>query len=93
MTALYAGGELKTCWLARDSLVDGVPCGHASVWADLFQGGSGTNFHANGKLKSCMLSRDARIGDRAFRRGDHVEMDANGQLALIHHASVNPTLQ
>jgi len=79
MTALYPGGQLNTCWLAADSVVDGIPCVHASMWADAFGGGSGTYFHENGGLKSCKLSRDAVVGDRAFRRGDRIQLDRAGR--------------
>ena len=81
MTALYPSGKLKTCWLAADSVVDGIPCVHASMLADAFGGGSGTEFHENGRLKSCKLSRNFMIGDHAFHQGDRVGFDGNGILA------------
>jgi len=81
MTALYPSGKLKTCWLAADTVVDGLPCVHASIRADAFGGGSGTYFHENGRLKSCKLARGAMIGNQVFRRGDHIHLEVTGGLA------------
>jgi hypothetical protein len=64
-----------------DSLVDGVPCEHASLWTDAFGGNSSTEFHENGKLKSCRVARDFPIGGRSFRLGDRIQLDENGGLA------------
>jgi hypothetical protein len=80
-TALYPDGKLKTCWLAADSMVNGIPCMRAGFVADVFGGGVETDFHENGHLKGCKLSRDATIGDRTFHRGDHIRLDETGQMA------------
>jgi hypothetical protein len=79
-TALYPVGELKTCWLAEDSVVDGVPCMRAGFAADVFGGGVELDFHENGRLQTCKLSRDTTVDGRAVRKGDHVHLDAAGKL-------------
>jgi hypothetical protein len=79
-TALYPSGKLKTCWLAADSTVDGVPCMRAGFTADVFGGGVETDFYENGKLKTCKLSRDFTIDSHAFREGNHVHLNTSGRL-------------
>jgi len=79
-TALYPSGTLKTCWLAADSVVDGVPCMRAGFTADVFGGGVETDFYENGKLKTCKLSRDFTLDGQAFHQGDHVHLDTSGRL-------------
>ena len=79
-TALYPGGKLETCWLAADSVVDGVPCMRAGFTADVFGGGVATDFHENGELKTCKLSRDFTIDGHPFRKGDHIHLDASGHV-------------
>jgi hypothetical protein len=80
-TALYPNGRLKTCWLAADSVVDGVPCMRAGFTADVLGGGVETDFYENGKLKTCKLSRDVTIDGHAFSEGDHIHLDDSGHLA------------
>jgi len=79
-TALYPSGKLKTCWLADDAVVDGLPCMRAGFVADVFGGGAETDFREGGRLKGCKLSRDFTPGDRFFHRGDHIRLDAGGKL-------------
>ena len=82
MTALYPGGKLKVCWLAEDTVVEGVPCVHASMLGDLFGGGSGTEFHESGRLQACKLSRDFTMAGHALRKGDHIHLTSAGRLVL-----------
>ena len=86
-TALYPSGKLKTCWLANDTVVDSVPCAHASFWSDALGGNSGTFFHENGKLKSCQLAREFTLGDRVFHRSDHIFLDAAGRPTVFNARS------
>ena len=74
-TALYPDGKLKTCWLAADSVIDGVPCVRAGFAADVFGGGAQTEFHDDGRLAACKLARGATVGGRAYRRGDHLRLN------------------
>jgi hypothetical protein len=78
--ALYPGGELKTCWLAEDHVVDDVPCMRAGFFADVFGGGVETDLHPNGRLQGCKVSRDFTYQGRAFRRGDHIRLDSEGKV-------------
>lgn len=80
-TALYPSGKLKTCWLASDTVVDSVPCAHASMLSDAFGGDSGTYLHENGRLQSCKLSRSFTREGHAVRQGDRIRLDVNGKLA------------
>ena len=79
-TALYPSGKFKTCWLAADVVVDGIPCMHASFLSDVFTGAADTDFHENDKLKGCKLSRDTTLEGRVFNRGDRVRLDVSGKL-------------
>jgi hypothetical protein len=79
-TALYPTGELRTCWLAEDSVVDGVPCMRAGFIADVFGGGVEVDFHSNGRLRRCKVSREFRYGGRVFAKGDHIVLDENGSM-------------
>ena len=77
-TALYPSGALKTCWLATDTLVDGIPCMQAGFFADVFGGGVETQFYDNGKLKTCKLPREVELAGHTFKKGDHVRLDPTG---------------
>jgi hypothetical protein len=77
-TALYPSGALKTCWLATDTLVDGIPCMQAGFFADVFGGGVETQFFENGKLKTCKLSHEVELAGHTFKKGDHVRLDPTG---------------
>jgi hypothetical protein len=79
-TCFFPNGQLKLVWLARDEIIQGIPCAYASFWRDVFGGGSGTFFHENGKLASCKLARDASIEDQNFGKGDRVHFDKDGKL-------------
>ena len=74
MTTFHTDGHLKLCWLARPETIDGVPCGQATIWAELFGGGAGTTFHPDGSLASCKLAADATVGGRAYEKGDRVDL-------------------
>jgi hypothetical protein len=71
---------LKTCWLAADTVIDGIPCMQAGFFADVLGGGAETDFHKTGKLKACKLSRDVTVEGRNLRQGDHAHLDPNGKL-------------
>lgn len=51
---LYPTGELRTCWLAADQDINGVPCRRAT----LFGGRDQAEFAISGALRSCTLSHD-----------------------------------
>jgi len=78
--ALYPNGKLKTLWLSMDTTIEGVPCMRAGFIADVFGGGVETEFHENGKLKACKLAADLTLQGRQFRRGDHIRLDAEGNV-------------
>jgi hypothetical protein len=59
-TAFYPNGRLKSCWLAGDQQVQGVPCKDSGGFlaAVMGHGNDRTDFYDSGKLKSCALSKD-----------------------------------
>ena len=54
--------SLHTCYLARDTVINGVPCVRGSFWTEI-RGGtkSVARFHPDGSLAGCQLSRDVVI--------------------------------
>jgi hypothetical protein len=78
-TALYTTGRLKTCWLASDTVIDGIPCVRASFAADVFGGGAETDFDESGRLKACKLARDTTVEGRLMRRGEHFRLSDYSQ--------------
>ncbi|MBZ0264021.1 hypothetical protein K8I28_05075 [bacterium] len=80
MTTFHPNGQLHWIWLARDEVIDGIPCRHASFWADAFMGGVSTRFHPNGRLKTCKLSEAITIQGRELKKGEHPVFDETGKL-------------
>ena len=79
-TAFHPNGELKLAWLAKDEIIQDVPCASVSFWKDAFGSGAGTYFFADGKLRGCKLAQDATVGGLSFRKGDHVAFEENGKV-------------
>jgi hypothetical protein len=52
-------GSLALCFLARDAMIDSVPCMHGSFWTEVRgRGSSAITFSADGRLRGCQLARD-----------------------------------
>lgn len=67
MTTLYPSGKLKECWLAKDQVVQGVPCMNGRISGDGAKRDGGVKFRESGKLESCTLAKDyegKRRGER-----------------------------
>lgn len=79
-TAFHSNGILKVVWLAQDEEIQGVTCQKASFWSDVFGGGVGVAFHDNGRLAKCKLAKAVTIENIAFKKGDQIKFDRNGQL-------------
>ena len=75
MTCFYPDGRLRLIWLARDEIIDGVPCARFRHFSN-----NSVSFHENGKLKSCQLSEDYAIGEKTFKKGEVIRFDKNGSL-------------
>jgi antitoxin component YwqK of YwqJK toxin-antitoxin module len=72
MVVLYPSGKLKQCWLAKEQVVQGVPCmrgGFLGLFGDGARRDGGAKFYESGKLESCTLAKD--YGGK--RRGDHFQ--------------------
>lgn len=61
-------GALELTRLARDTVIDGVPC----------QGGKVITFHPNGKLKSATLAKAHALRGALFPRETHVSWGEDG---------------
>ncbi|RKX26212.1 MAG: hypothetical protein DRP45_04100 [Candidatus Zixiibacteriota bacterium] len=82
MTGFHPNGQLKTAWLARDEVIQGIPCAKFRFMSSLFGGGDATRFYDNGQLSFCTLSEDATIEGQKFEKGDPVRFDENGTLIV-----------
>ena len=72
MTVLYPSGKLKQCWLAKNQVVQGIPCmrgGVLGLFGDGARRDGGVKFYESGKLESCTLAKDYE----GKRQGDHFQ--------------------
>jgi hypothetical protein len=67
VVAFYPSGKLKLCFLARDQIVQGVPCAHGGFFASLSGVDPGVAFDESGKLIACRLSKDFGAQHRGER--------------------------
>ena len=82
MTGFHPNGQLRTAWLARDEVIQGIPCAKSRFLSSIFGGGDATRFHVNGQLSFCTLSDDITIEGHVFKKGDTVRLDDLGKLIL-----------
>ena len=85
-TGFHPNGHLRLAWLARDEEIQGVPClaaagvlrtiGKALVGRD--QGA--VSFHPSGSLAGALIARDCTIQGRAFKRGERIRLDRDGNV-------------
>ncbi len=84
MTSFHPNGKLKTCWLADDELIQGIPCSKFRFISAIFvsfHGKSGqTSFHENGELQYCELSENLIIEGKPYNKTDAVRFDHAGDL-------------
>ena len=64
----------------QDEIIQGIPCAKFRFMSSLFGGGDCTTFHESGRLRYCKLSENLTIEGQAFRRGDEVQFDEDGEL-------------
>jgi hypothetical protein len=57
-TGFFPSGKLRVCYLAKNQVVQGVPCAHQGILASLKGPDSGVYFHEDGRLRSCLLAED-----------------------------------
>ncbi|MFT3869044.1 MAG: hypothetical protein QM715_11350 [Nibricoccus sp.] len=66
---VYPSGALKRAFLAKDTVIQGVPCASGLV--------SGmVEFHEDGQLKSCKLSDAHTYAGVAYKKGARLELPA-----------------
>lgn len=85
---LHPSGRLLAIWLARDEVIDGVPCTSSG---NVLRMGLGVIrlgtmrmawFRPSGRLQQCMLSRDVTLDGHMLRKGEVVGLDVDGQVDL-----------
>jgi hypothetical protein len=79
MTCFHPNGQLKTAWLARDEIIQGIPCAKYRFMSSLFGGGDRTVFDENGQLRFCTLSENSTIEGHRLKKGDEVRFDGEGK--------------
>ena len=80
MTHFHPNGELKLCWLARDEVIQGVPCSRATFPGEVFgRKYATTEFHENGALASCIASAATDVGGQRYEAGARVTLDLDGK--------------
>ena len=84
MTEFHPKGQVKTVYLVKDQVIQGIPCAKfrflSAVFWPVHGKNGGTYFHENGQLKYCELSKNYSIEGQRFRRGDAVRFDQDGKL-------------
>jgi len=81
---LYPNGKLRAIWLARDEVIDGIPCTSSLNVRELglrviFLGARRMVwFYDDGKLQQAMLSQDISIRGRKLRKGEVVYFRPDG---------------
>jgi hypothetical protein len=78
-TRFYPSGRLESCYLTRDTVVEGIPCMHGTFWREI-RGGSKTTLylHPNGRMRQCQAARDTVVGGQAVRRWQVIRKDSSG---------------
>jgi hypothetical protein len=85
-TGFYPNGQLRLAWLARDEEIQGVPClAAAGVLRTIGKAIAGreqgaVSFHPNGNLAAALVSRECAIQGRAFKRGELIRLDRDGNV-------------
>ena len=80
----YTTGALRTCFLARDEVVQGVPCLKGSFWNEIV-GGVYVTFYANGRLQTCAVSRHFTLGDMSYQKRARIWLDETGHPVVAPH--------
>jgi len=71
-TSFHDNGALRAFFPRDEMTIDGVVCA-ATTQAPV-------HLHDNGRLAKCRLAADVTVGGRTLRRGDTIELDADGRL-------------
>jgi hypothetical protein len=73
----YPDGGLRTCYLAEEAVVQGVPCRKGSFWGEI-RGGVYIRFHRNGRLATCSAARSFVLHGTGYRHRERVWLDVEG---------------
>jgi hypothetical protein len=80
MTCFHPNGQLKTAWLAKDEIIQEIPCAKFRFLSVLFGGGDNTVFDENGRLRYCTLADNITFEGQKLKKGDDVRFDKDGKL-------------
>lgn len=81
-------GSLFSCYLARDTIIAGVPCLHGSFWTEV-RGGSRSVavFHPEGSLAGCQASREFTLDGVRYPRWTRIARDTSGAISAVARTS------
>ena len=75
-TMFHPNGRLAVCWLAREEVIQGVPCDSSSFAKEaLYRNRTSVHFNPDGSLASCLASRAVTIGGRAYKAHETVTLE------------------
>jgi hypothetical protein len=76
--------SLELCFLARDAVIDGVPCVRGSFWTEI-RGGSRTvaTFHPDGSLSGCQLAKEHTADGHRFPKWTRIARTRSGHLSAV----------
>jgi hypothetical protein len=74
-------GALRLCYLAREEVIEGIPCQKGSFWNELRGGGrSAVHFREDGRLERCQAARAFERDGVAVKKWALVVLDSAGGL-------------
>lgn len=80
-------GSLRLCFLAEDSVIDGVPCVHGSFWTEIRGGRKSVLLvHPDGTLAGCQASRAFSANGVRYRKWDRLARDSRGAVQHVDRA-------
>lgn len=81
----YAGGALRSCYLAGTQLIDEIPCDGFDRGREIAArergGTSATLFYPDGGLRQCLAARSGTRGGQSFEHGEVVRLSRDGTIA------------
>lgn len=77
----HSNGRLAGCYLADDTVIQGVPCMSGSFTREVRgHGKTALQLDEGGRVRRCQAARDTTVGGRAIRKWDVVVWDSGGRL-------------
>lgn len=79
---LHPSGALSAIWLAKEEVIDGVPCTSEGSWFNRLGTRRMAFFYDDGRLRQAHLARDYTRDGHTFRKGDIISLSPAGSVDL-----------